>query len=410
MDLSKDLFKELFDASAHALNSIRKRSIQPEKRKKLKDFGITEAAQLIGRTTQTLRNLEENKKIPPARIIKKGSREDRTYSLAEINKIRKIVGTKPQKPDEESPAIIGFANFKGGVGKSTTSVHAAQYFAKKGYRTLFVDLDSQASSTHTFGYIPDQDLGEDDTALNVLINEEIDIHKIIKNTYWDGLDIIPANLSLYNAELIMPTQIWKYQTENKKILDFYNRLNRALQKVYMDYDIIIFDLPPSMGMISINALYASNALIITIPPESLDFSSTSQFCKQCYEILEKIPAKHHKFIKFLITKFDNSKNAKEMRELYHAIWPKNVMSNMMVESHAISQAAANVQTLYEIELSNIPGSRKTYERALFYIDEVNQEIESLIHMMWGNEDFLALLSNARKEATKDKDIAYESEY
>ena len=175
---------------------------------------------MIGRSSQTLRNLEETGKIPKARTIDKGRKLERVYNLKEINYLRDFFETRPHKPKNAEPAILGFANFKGGAGKTTTAINTAQYFAKKGYKILFIDSDSQGSATGMFGYIPDRDFDENDTILNLLTDASYDLHKVIKQTYWDGLDLIPANLSLYNAELMIPIQIAEHSAKVGKPLPF----------------------------------------------------------------------------------------------------------------------------------------------------------------------------------------------
>lgn len=373
-DRSADIvFKSLFEAGSKAFKNLRNTAIAPETTKKLKEWGISEAAEMVGRTSQTLRNLEEAGKTPTARQVSKGKRLERVYNLAEINHLRNTFNTRPCKPAHCESTIIGFVNFKGGAGKTTSAICTAQYFSKKGYRVLFIDCDSQGSATQMFGYIPDEDFGENDTILNILIDQSNDINALIRKTYWDGLDLIPANLSLYNAELIIPTQIGKQ-------LDFYNRLNTCIKKLSPSYDIIVLDCPPSMGMISINALFAANALMIEMPPVIVDFASTIQFFKMVSEVMERLPKKVYSFIRILITKYNGRINAMQLKDLLQAYFGEYVMSNSMIQSEAIIKAASNMQTLYEID--KFDGDKKTYERALQSADLVNEEIENLIQLSW----------------------------
>ncbi len=216
--------------------------------------------------------------------------------------------------------------------------------------------------------------------LNILTNQSNDIQNVIHKTYWDSLDLIPANLSLYNAELIIPTQIVECAEATGKQLPFYNRLNLSLQSIADNYDIIILDCPPSMGMISINAIYASNALLIEMPPVIVDFASTIQFFKMVSEVMERLPNKAYAFIRLLITKYNGRVNAMQLKDLLQAYFGEYVMSNSMIQSEAISKAASNMQTLYEID--KFDGDKRTYERAIQSADLVNEEIENLIQLMW----------------------------
>ena len=97
--------------------------------------------------------------------------------------------------------VVAVSSGKGGVGKSTIALHLAQHFAINGYRVLFIDCDSQASSTMMFGYRPDVDLEEEDTLYGHFHNPELlGVRKIIRKTHFHGLDLIPSNLRLYNLE------------------------------------------------------------------------------------------------------------------------------------------------------------------------------------------------------------------
>jgi cellulose biosynthesis protein BcsQ len=92
-------------------------------------------------------------------------------------------------------------NFKGGVGKSTLSVHLAQYLAIKGYRAALIDCDSQASATTLFGYVPDLDLTEEDTLYPFLRHDDMEsLDYALRKTHFDGLELVPANLRLFQSE------------------------------------------------------------------------------------------------------------------------------------------------------------------------------------------------------------------
>ena len=117
------------------------------------------------------------------------------YSLAELDAMREVFGTRPWRSPDDPPAIISVCNFKGGVGKSTIALHLAQHFAIHGYRVLMIDCDSQASSTMMFGYRPDIDLSEDDTLYGHFHKPDLQgFRSIIRKTHFHGLDLVPANL------------------------------------------------------------------------------------------------------------------------------------------------------------------------------------------------------------------------
>ena len=119
-------------------------------------FPITRAADLVGRTSAAIRDAEKDGRLPVVERTASGRRV--AYSLAEINQMREVFGTRPWRTAEDPLAVIAVQNFKGGVGKSTVASHLAQYLAIKGYRVCLIDCDSQGSSTALFGYVPDLDI------------------------------------------------------------------------------------------------------------------------------------------------------------------------------------------------------------------------------------------------------------
>ena len=369
-----EVFKQLFNSGSQSFKSLKDFAISPESEKKLKVWGIAETAEMVDRTTQTLRNLEKRDQSFQPSSNDEGKR--RAYTLKDINKLRDLYGTRPKRAPGTEPAILGFMNFKGGAGKTTTAVTAAQYFAKQGYRVLLIDCDSQGSATQMFGYIPDEDFDEDSSILKVLLRASTSLKDVIVKTYWDGLDLVPANLALYNAELTIPTML-------REMPDFYTSLKLAIDKEKDNYDIVILDCPPSMGMISINAAFAANSLIVQMPPNIVDFASTIQFFKMVGEVMERLPEKNYAFIRILITKFNGRSTARQMLEFMQQFYGSYLMRNYMIESEAIAKSAASMMTLYEVD--NFIGSKKTYDRAIECADRVNGEIEELIHTMWDRQ-------------------------
>lgn len=264
MSKTLNIFTAFENNGSKALDIIRRNAFNPDQQKILRSWGITDACRMIGRSLQTLRDLEKEGKIPPSKIDVDSGR--RTYTLSDINELRTYFGTRPGKPNATATAILAVANFKGGVSKTTTAINAAHYFALKGYRVLFIDGDSQGSGTQCFGYIPDTDIEDNKTLLPYLLGEIDSLLPVIRKTYWDGLDLIPANLALYNAEFELPVKNTQARI-NGKSFHFYDLLRQGIDTIKEAYDLVIIDCPPSMGMISINAVYAANALLIPVPPQ-----------------------------------------------------------------------------------------------------------------------------------------------
>src|SRR3984885_4460950 len=175
---------------------------EPHQRKALQRlFSPSEAAMMVGRDRTTLVRAESEIGMQgPARNPTNNRRIG--YSLAQIQAFRQHFGTLPWRdPATDAPLVIACQNFKGGVGKSTTCVNLAHYLALRGYRVLVIDTDSQASTTAMFGYLPDADIEESGTMLPFLNGDEKDLAYSVRRTYFPNIDLIPACLALYEAEL-----------------------------------------------------------------------------------------------------------------------------------------------------------------------------------------------------------------
>jgi chromosome partitioning protein len=143
---------------------------------------------------------------------------------------------------------IAILNQKGGTGKTTTAINLSSGLAYKGKKTLLIDIDPQNHSSIGLGIeIVDQDL----SISKVLSNQEALLKEIIAKTYIKNLDIVPSHISLARTAEQMYTKLYKESI-----------LNRAIQPVKKNYDYIIIDCPPSLGVLTINALFASDLLIV----------------------------------------------------------------------------------------------------------------------------------------------------
>jgi chromosome partitioning protein len=141
--------------------------------------------------------------------------------------------------------IIAVTNQKGGVGKSTTSINLAAGLALKGYKTLLVDLDPQGNTTRVF--MPESDeVPIEETLYNVLLNF-YPLANITKETNTDNLFLAPSHIRLSGFDLEL-SQAFDNRSE---------RLKRAISPIFDQYDYIIIDTPPSLGLLTINALTAS---------------------------------------------------------------------------------------------------------------------------------------------------------
>ncbi|KMM36411.1 ParA family protein [Guptibacillus hwajinpoensis] len=157
--------------------------------------------------------------------------------------------------------IIAIANQKGGVGKTTTSVNVSACLAYLGKKVLLVDIDPQGNATSGVG-IEKGDI--EHCVYNILVDDR-DAEEIIQETIVENLHVIPSTIQLAGAEIeLVPT------------ISREVRLKRALMKVDKNYDYIIIDCPPSLGLLTINSLTAANAVLIPVQCEYYALEGLSQ--------------------------------------------------------------------------------------------------------------------------------------
>lgn len=147
--------------------------------------------------------------------------------------------------------IISIANQKGGVGKTTTAVNVSSILAKKGKKVLLIDCDPQGNATSGLGIEKDAE----NSLYDVLINE-VDIKQTIQDTCIKTLKICPANMNLAGAEVELVNQMSREQ-----------RMKTALEGAKNEFDFILIDCPPSLGLVTLNAFTASDSVLIPVQCE-----------------------------------------------------------------------------------------------------------------------------------------------
>ncbi len=157
--------------------------------------------------------------------------------------------------------IIAFSNQKGGVGKTTTCVNMSAYLASKGYKCLIIDLDPQGNATSGLGFSKSE---VKRSVYNVMI-DDVPVEDVAIKTQVDNLDILPSNIDLAGAEV-----------ELVYIKNREHVLRSAIERVRGSYDFITIDCPPSLGLLTINALASADTVIIPIQSEYYALEGLSQ--------------------------------------------------------------------------------------------------------------------------------------
>lgn len=377
---------------SNQLQSLRERMYPPEAKKSLRHFMTNEVSKLTSIPESSLRTMDlEGKGPSPSRL----DNNHRAYTLGQINELRQYFAAQkpgearsflPHRSDGEHLQILAVANFKGGSAKTTTSVHLAHYLALQGYRVLAIDLDPQASMSAMFGAQPEFDVAENETVYAALRYDEHrrPIKEVIRKTYFDGLDLIPGNIEVMEFEHDTPRVLAIRDREQGAI--FFERLNLAILEVEDDYDVVLLDTPPSLGYLTLGALYAATGLIITVHPAMLDVASMSQFLLMMGDLVGVIrdagATMEKDFLHYLITRHDtNDQPQAQIVSLLRHLFAEDVIMPTAIQSAAIEAAGLGKRTIYELEAGEV--TRATLKRARESMDDVNAAILDLMQKSWG---------------------------
>jgi chromosome partitioning protein len=343
-------------------------------------------------TSGYLRNLSLESKGPLPQVTSSGRR---SYSAEQLQEMREYLEQNgrggqryvPRRRASEHLQVVAVVNFKGGSGKTTTTAHLAQHLALTGHRVLAVDLDPQASLSAVHGFQPEFDVGENETLYAAIRYDERrrPLKEIIRKTNFPGLDIVPGNLELMEFEHDTP-RILAQGNRGDYGRIFFARLDEALASVADDYDVVVIDCPPQLGFLTMSAICGATAVLITVHPQMLDVMSMCQFLQMLGEVLNTLKSAggnmNLDWLRYLVTRYDPADGPQtQMVAFMRSMFKQHVLTNSMVRSVAIADAALTNQTLYEVDRSQF--TRATYDRAFESMEAVNAELVELIHKAWG---------------------------
>lgn len=388
----------LGDRSSAILREALAAALEPENHKVLRSWNLKEVTELLGLSRKTLERAIDDQKIPGGSLV----RGRRLFTLEEIHAIQEGLGLRPWRdPATNRPIVVAVANFKGGVAKTSTSIHLGQYLALRGYRVLMIDCDAQGSLTTLFGLRPDADVEPGQTLSPWLrgpnlVDNPTDwtgtLATAIQPTYWHGLDLIAANLQLYGAEFAISAR-----RAADAGFKFWNLLGDGIATVSDAYDVVILDTPPSLSFVTTNAIYAADGLIMPVPPAMMDFASSVSFFRLLAELLattNRVDKKEKRFdfLGLLVSKFEPKNPAHvALHDWLRAAFTNRVLVNTMGMS-AVVRVGADIKTAYEID--RYDGDRRTLVRAIEYLNGVNGEIEQAIRAQWPSKQAAPRRSSA----------------
>lgn len=316
-----------------------------------KTFTIKEFCDELGITKNQLLELTRTGKVPET--SRDPGTNFRQYTPSDLSVYRKALNIEPLI---RSPQIHLFLNFKGGTGKTTISTSYAYRIAEMGYKTLIIDLDPQGHVSKCLGYDAEN---LKLTLYNVLINK-LDISKIIQKSNLETLDFIPSNLNLTPVEISLVSQ------NNREW-----KIKRALREIEGNYDIIVFDAPPNMGILNLNAILSSDIIIIPVLADFLSFHGL----KILFETLADIEEDFEFFLDsyILLNKYNALQNI--CNDSMHALkdnYPENLLDTIIRQDTKLAETCSIGKPIYQFA----PSTKAAKDiQALIYeiFEQINSE-------------------------------------
>ena len=426
-------FARIAAACARGREDLASRNLQEDGKKTLRLFSTWEITRYLipVATAHFRRVLKANPNLPQGRSETEGGAK--WFTLDEVLRLRahfSVEGSKakeyvPYRPKGLPAKIVAVANFKGGVGKTSTCAHLAMSAALDGYKVLVIDLDSQGSMTSIFGgkvadewqtvfpllarHYADhlrrenqtrQDRGEVPIPLDETLSEALKLSApdLIQKTHWPNIDLIGAQLNLYWAEFQIP--VWRMQARSWKLWDALTDRLEA-DGVLDDYDLIFLDTPPALGYLTINGLSAADILLVPLGASFLEFDSTGRFFDMLHSTFNSIEqgeniaaralgrpemAFEWDAVRAVITRYDGAQQA-ELASLMQAYLGRTLSPHRQDFTALIGQAGEQVSGIYEADYRDF--NRETYVRGREAFDETYAAFKRLLLGVWRRDELAA---------------------
>ncbi|WP_339673900.1 AAA family ATPase [Dasania marina] len=346
----------------------------------------------------TIYKAQTEGRLPPPDLNEKNRRLGAT--LEQVLEMQRYFKTSPSPLPGEEPQIISFTNFKGGCYKSTTAQYAGSYFANKGFKVLLVDLDPQATLTMSVGLFPDIDSSFDTSMAPYILDLEgapaDEVRTVVKKTYLPNMDIIPSALELASVEFDLTNETMEARNADdlEWLASIFYRVKNVLEELKGDYDIIILDGTPSLGLLPLNIILGSDTVIVPVPTEPADFASTRSFAKlyrQQVEILNTAFGETLTFpdMKFLPTRYSPSEHnatvsSKEILEAIRETFGSSCFDTVIRKHEAVvSNLSFFRRTVFDVNPGDCNVSRDARKKAIANFSTVFDEIlEKVIYPKW----------------------------
>ena len=429
-------------ACGRGRDDLASRGLDESGRKTLRPFSTWEITRYLIPVAPAhfRRVLKQNPELPQGRSETEGGAK--WFTLDEVLRLRAHFGSEgarnrdylPYRPKSLPAKIIAVANFKGGVGKTSTCAHLAMSAALDGYRVLVIDLDAQGSMTSIFGgKVADEwqtafpllarhyathlraenraraARGETPQPLDDTLSEALKVtpRDLVQPTHWPNIDLIGSQLNLYWAEFQIP--VWRMQGRGWKLWD---ALGDTLTDTGLldDYDLVFLDTPPALGYLTINGLAAADVLLVPTGASFLEFDSTGRFFDMLHSTFSSIEegeniaaralgrpetAFEWDAVRLLVTRFDASQQG-ELAGLMQAYLGRTLSPQRQDFTALIGQAGEQVSGIYEADYRDF--NRETYMRGRETFDASWAGVKRLLYGIWRRDE-------AVRDAARDSSAA-----
>jgi|GEM_PF-74073 len=436
--LTTEGFADIAAACGRGRDDLASRGLNEAGHKQLRLFSVWEITRYLipVATAHFRRVLKANPDLPQGVAETEGGA--RWFSLDEVLHLRAHFAAEGSKAKEYRPyrpaglpaKLVAVANFKGGVGKTSTCAHLAMSAALDGYRVLVIDLDSQGSMTSIFGgRVADEwgtvfpllarhyashlqadnraraARGETAAPLDDTLTEALKLRAddLIQKTHWPNIDLIGSQLNLYWAEFQIP--VWRMQGRSWKLWDALTE-TLAADGVLDAYDIIFLDTPPALGYLTINGLAAADIVLVPLGASFLEFDSTGRFFDMLNSTFRSIEdgenmaaralgrpeiAFEWDAVRILLTRFDAAQQG-EMAALMQAYLGRTMAAQRQDFTALIGQAGEQVNGIYEADYRDF--NRDTYIRGRETFDATYAAFKRLLIGIWRRDELAQAASRA----------------